>query len=95
MAVGSSIGHAIGGFFGGGSAPAAQAQQDNSVAAQDNQGHEYLETLFVKLKNPLQSVQIEGLSENVISMSKTSIKIECVCSSGKTVTINRSQVQVL
>ncbi|KUJ07283.1 uncharacterized protein LY89DRAFT_702421 [Mollisia scopiformis] len=38
VAVGSSIGHAIGGFFGGGSsAPAEQAPQDNSVAAQGNQ----------------------------------------------------------
>jgi hypothetical protein len=39
VAVGSSIGHAIDGFFGGGSsAPAEQApQQDNGVAAQGNQ----------------------------------------------------------
>jgi hypothetical protein len=35
VAVGSSIGHAIGGFFGGGSStPAAEPAQDNSVAAQ-------------------------------------------------------------
>lgn len=35
VAVGSSIGHAIGGFFGGGSsAPAEPQQQDQSVAAQ-------------------------------------------------------------
>ena len=38
VAVGSSIGHAIGGFFGGGSsAPAEQAPQDNGLAAQGNQ----------------------------------------------------------
>lgn len=38
VAVGSSIGHAIGGFFGGGSsAPAPEQAQDNSVAAQGNQ----------------------------------------------------------
>ena len=38
VAVGSSIGHAIGGFFGGGAAPApAEAQQtDNAVASQAN-----------------------------------------------------------
>lgn len=37
VAVGSSIGHAIGGFFGGGSSqPAAEQQQDNSVASQTN-----------------------------------------------------------
>jgi hypothetical protein len=37
VAVGSSIGHAISGFFGGGSSqPAEQQPQDNSVAAQGN-----------------------------------------------------------
>lgn len=37
VAVGSSIGHAIGGFFGGGSSAAAEPQQaDNSVASQAN-----------------------------------------------------------
>jgi hypothetical protein len=41
VAVGSSIGHAIGGFFGGGSsAPAAEAPaQDNGVAAQGTQAN--------------------------------------------------------
>lgn len=35
--MGSSIGHAIGGFFGGGSSTAAEPQQaENSVAAQAN-----------------------------------------------------------
>ncbi|KAE9370513.1 hypothetical protein N431DRAFT_484713 [Stipitochalara longipes BDJ] len=38
VAVGSSIGHAIGGFFGGGSSqPAAEQQQDNGVAQTSNQ----------------------------------------------------------
>lgn len=38
VAVGSSIGHAIGGMFGGSSSqPAEQQQADNSVAAQDGQ----------------------------------------------------------
>lgn len=42
VAIGSSVGHAIGGFFGGGSsAPAeAQPQQDNSVQAQGGQAQE-------------------------------------------------------
>ena len=39
VAVGSSIGHAIGGMFGGGSsAPAEQQQADNTVANQSNDG---------------------------------------------------------
>jgi len=38
VAVGSSIGHAIGGFFGGGSSQSAvEPQQDNGVAATGNQ----------------------------------------------------------
>ena len=37
MAVGSSIGHAIGGMFGGSSAPAEQQQADNAVASQANE----------------------------------------------------------
>ena len=28
-------------------------------------------------------------------MSKTSVKVECTCPNGKTITINRSQVQVI
>ena len=36
VAVGSSIGHAIGGMFGGSSAPAEQQQSDNAVASQAN-----------------------------------------------------------
>ena len=39
VAVGSSIGHAIGGFFGGGSNAPAEAQQaDNAVAQQAQDG---------------------------------------------------------
>ena len=64
-------------------------------SAQDDQGREYLETLFVKLKNPPRPVKIDGLPENIIPMSKTSVKTECICPNGKTITINCSQVQVI
>ncbi|RDL36077.1 Uncharacterized protein BP5553_06689 [Venustampulla echinocandica] len=37
VAIGSSIGHAIGGFFGGGSSQPAEQQQDNGVVASQNQ----------------------------------------------------------
>ena len=37
MAVGSSIGHAIGGMFGWSGAPAEQQQSDNAVASQANE----------------------------------------------------------
>lgn len=35
--MGSSIGHAIGGLFGGSSAPAEQQQADNAVTSQANE----------------------------------------------------------
>lgn len=35
--MGSSIGHAIGGFFGGGSQPAAEQQQDNGAVSSQGQ----------------------------------------------------------
>jgi hypothetical protein len=44
VAVGSSIGHAIGGFFGGGSSQAAEQPQDNGAVAsqgQDNQNNSW------------------------------------------------------
>merc|ERR1712225_128808 len=37
VAIGSSVGHAITGFFGGSSAPAAEQPQQNAVAAQGNE----------------------------------------------------------
>lgn len=39
MAVGSSLGHAIGGMFGGSSAPVEQQQADNAVASQANESN--------------------------------------------------------
>ncbi|CAJ2504518.1 Uu.00g119120.m01.CDS01 [Anthostomella pinea] len=42
VAVGSSIGHAIGGFFGGGSSEAApQQQQQTNATAQDSNANQY------------------------------------------------------
>lgn len=40
VAIGSSVGHAITGFFGGSSAPAAEQPQQNAVATQGNQAAE-------------------------------------------------------
>lgn len=39
MAVGSSLGHAIGGMFAGSSAPVEQQQADNAVASQANENN--------------------------------------------------------
>lgn len=39
MAVGSSIGHAVGGMFGWSGAPAEQQQSDNAVASQANENN--------------------------------------------------------
>ena len=40
VAIGSSIGHAIGGMFGGGAAPPAEQQQTNAAQTQ-NQGEQW------------------------------------------------------
>ncbi|KAG4434761.1 hypothetical protein IFR05_009752 [Cadophora sp. M221] len=40
VAIGSSVGHAITGFFGGSSAPAAEQPQQNAVATQGSQAAE-------------------------------------------------------
>ncbi|KAH7333420.1 hypothetical protein BKA65DRAFT_507769 [Rhexocercosporidium sp. MPI-PUGE-AT-0058] len=40
VAIGSSVGHAITGFFGGSSAPAAEQPQQNAVASQGNEASE-------------------------------------------------------
>ena len=42
--MGSSIGHAIGGFFGGSSAPAEQQQGDNAMASQANENSSQSDT---------------------------------------------------
>ena len=54
-----------------------------------------LDILFVRLKNPPKSIQLDGLSENVIPLTKSTCNITCKLPDGSFLSISRSQVEVL
>ena len=54
-----------------------------------------LDVLFVKLKAPPKSVQIDGLAENIVPLTRTSAYMTCNLPDGGKVSISRSQVEVL
>src|ERR1700723_527368 len=58
-------------------------------------GQRILETLFVRLTNPPQTIQIEGLPENVIPLVKTKKTITCQFPNDDKILIERDQVDVL
>ena len=64
-------------------------------AAIGPQGQNILDTLFVKLDKPAKTIQLEGLPENVVPLTKLSSSIMCVTPSDITIKITRSQVPVL
>jgi len=49
-----------------------------------------LDTLFIKLSNPPKTVQIEGLPDNVVPITRQSTKITCKLWNDDVVTINRN-----
>jgi hypothetical protein len=59
------------------------------------QGQNTLDTLFVKLDKPAKTIQLEGLPENVVPLTKLSSSVMCVIPSDAAIKINRSQVHVL
>jgi hypothetical protein len=54
-----------------------------------------LDTLFVKLVNPPQIVQLDNLPENVVPLTRTITNTQCVLPNDATINISRSQVEVL
>lgn len=54
-----------------------------------------LDTLFVKLLNPLKEINLPGLPTNIVPIPKTSQVITCELPCGSTVTVDHLQVQVL
>jgi hypothetical protein len=64
-----------------------------STVGQHNQ--QVLDVLFVKLKAPPKPVQIEGLPENVVPLTRSSVSITCKLPDGGGISISRSQVEVL
>ena len=60
-----------------------------------SRGQQVLDTLFVKLQNPPQPVQFEGLPLNVVPLPKSSVTVKCTLPNDNTIMINRQQVEVL
>ncbi len=61
-----------------------------------NGGHHILDTLFVELVNPPRSVQLAGLPENVIPLTRTRRSIRCTLPvDDLQVSVSREQVMVL
>jgi hypothetical protein len=60
-----------------------------------SRGQRMLETLFVALINPPQSVKFEGLPENVVPLTRTTAHITCMLPDDTSINMNRSQVEVL
>ena len=58
-------------------------------------GQSVLDTLFVELDNPPQLVQIPGLPDNVVPITKSTKTIQCMFPSDLKETIERKQVWVL
>ena len=54
-----------------------------------------LDTLFVKLYQPAKVIQLNGLPENVVPLTRLSKSVKCITPSGVELQIKRSQIQVL
>ncbi|KAF8882796.1 hypothetical protein BD779DRAFT_1381589, partial [Infundibulicybe gibba] len=54
-----------------------------------------LDTLFVRLINPPQTIKFDGLPENVVPITRTAVNIVCSLPDDTTISISRSQVEVL
>jgi hypothetical protein len=60
-----------------------------------SKGQCMLDTLFMKLVNPPQIVQLDNLPENVVPLTRTITNTQCVLPNDATINISRSQVEVL
>jgi hypothetical protein len=61
-------------------------------ASKGLQGQFVLDTLFIKLDQPAKTVQIDGLTENVVPIARSSKNIVCIFSSDLKENIHRNQV---
>ncbi|THU79852.1 hypothetical protein K435DRAFT_696901, partial [Dendrothele bispora CBS 962.96] len=64
-------------------------------AATGPEGQSVLDTLFVKLTKPPKTIEISGLPENVIPLSRSSQTTTCMLPNDSTLTIKREQVMIL
>ncbi len=58
-------------------------------------GQKILETLFVKLSSPPDSIYIPGLPKNVVPLLCTSTSITCMLQDDSRININHSQVEII
>ncbi len=58
-------------------------------------GQNILDTLFIKLDCPAKNINIEGLPENVVPLTKIKKSVKCTFPNGVSIPIRRSQVHVL
>jgi hypothetical protein len=54
-----------------------------------------LDILFVRLKSPPKNIQLDGLPENVIPLTRSTCNITCKLPDGSSISLSRSQVEVL
>ena len=64
-------------------------------ATTGSRGQCVLDTLFVKLISPPQTVQFDNLPENVVPLTRTTTNTQCLLPNDLIVSISRSQVEVL
>ena len=64
-------------------------------ATTGSKGQCMLDTLFVKLINPPQTVKLDDLPENVVPLIRTATNTQCLLPNDATVNISRSQVEIL
>jgi hypothetical protein len=60
-----------------------------------SKGQIILDTLFVKLQKPPQSVQFDGLPTNVVPLTRSTVAVRCSLPNDESLTISRNQVEVL
>ncbi len=54
-----------------------------------------LDTLFVKLSSPPETVHVPGLPDNIVPLIRTSSAISCTLHNDTRISVNRSQVEIL
>ena len=64
-------------------------------ATTGSRGQCLLDTLFVKLVNPPQTVQLDSLPKIVVPLIRTTTSTQCLLPNDTTISISRSQVEVL
>ena len=60
-----------------------------------SKGQKMLDTLFVKLQNPPQAIQFDGLPANVVPLTRSTVSVKCALPNDESLTISRNQVEVL